>query len=39
MNITNDDLGGIQYLAKNADVYVPYTIFYIIGVIVGCTGS
>jgi|LakMenEpi03Aug12_release.lakeMendotaPanAssembly.Ray.scaffolds.fasta_scaffold2920084_1 hypothetical protein len=39
MNVTTDDLGGIQYLAKNAGVYVPYTIFNIIGVIIGCSGS
>ena len=39
MNSTTEEIGGIKYLNKNASLYLPYTIMYLIGVLIGCTGK
>jgi hypothetical protein len=36
-NITVE-YGGINFLNKNGDIYIPYLIFYIMGFTIGCTG-
>lgn len=39
MNTSEENIGGIDFLESHKNIYLPYTIFYIIGVIIGCTGT
>ncbi len=38
MNLSEKNIGGIEYINENSGLYIPYIIIYIIGFIVGCAG-
>ena len=39
MNKTfEENIGGIEYLKRNQNIYLPYLIIYTIGFLVGITG-
>jgi hypothetical protein len=37
-NETFEEIGGPEYILKNGSIYIPYLVFYIIGMIVGTIG-